>query len=267
MADQNINTSTWIKKYITTDYITVATILIYGCGILYNYVYYKGFGINITKYLSLQETLVDTSIFIAVLALLSLIFIPAAYYLSIGIFNFKKNNRIRRYVSVRRRINNKYYLNFISYWMIINYLIAILIYLLFVSGYTIFNLDFFLYVQFIIPILGISTMVATSTLSQFKKGNVLKNANYFIIGSFYLMIIYVIAVKQSDIILTNKSNKKEVISLSSGVQYTTNDSILYIGETSSTLFLYNKPLNNTIIINKENVLQIELIKQATIKIK
>jgi hypothetical protein len=81
------------------------------------------------------------------------------------------------------------------------------------------------------------------------------------------MLIHQTAIYQTRIVLRNKTSKKEIINLSSGITYTTNDSILYIGETSSTIFLFNKSLNNTIIINKANVVQTQLINQATIKIK
>jgi len=55
-----INLSVWIKKYIKPEYITLITVVLYSWGLLYNYMYYNRFNINIFKYLSLQETLLDT---------------------------------------------------------------------------------------------------------------------------------------------------------------------------------------------------------------
>lgn len=266
MTDQNINTTTLIKKYFTTEYITIITFLIYSCGILYNYFYFKIFGINIIKYLSLQETFVDTSIYIAVLILLSLIFVPASFYLAFGIFIFKKNNRIRRYVSVSRKIKNMYYLNFIkNYWIYTDLFLAVFVILILIFVYILLKINFITsYFQFYIPLLGISTMIKTSIVSQFNNSNIVKCVKYFLFGIISLIVIYLMAFLNLNIILGKKSIKKEIITLSSGVKYSTNDSIYNIGETSSTIFLYNRSLNNTIILNKSNVLQIELINQATL---
>ena len=84
MSDQNIDLSTLIKKYVTTEHITVVTFLIYGWGILYNYFYYRPFGINIISFLSLQEILIETLINASIIGILAIIIIPTEYYIVLG---------------------------------------------------------------------------------------------------------------------------------------------------------------------------------------
>jgi hypothetical protein len=263
MPEENNNLSTLIKKYFTTEHITIATFLIYGWGFLYNYLYYNSFGINIIKYISLQETLIDTIIFITIISVFSLIFTIATYYISFGIALIRKKNRVRKYVSIKRR-NFYYYLNFSWIW------VSVIMIVYFMTGLIIsiiMKIDTAIIFKYLGPVSFINLFIATFLVYSKLKISLFKYFTYFFVIIFLLMLIHQTAIYQTRIVLRNKTSKKEIINLSSGITYTTNDSILYIGETSSTIFLFNKSLNNTIIINKANVVQTQLINQATIKIK
>jgi hypothetical protein len=270
MPEESINLSTIIKKYITTEFLTVATFLIYSWGLSYNYLYYNSFGINIIKYISLQETLIDTIIFIVIIGVFSLVFGISSYYTTLGIVLIKKKNRIRKYVSIKRR-NLDYFYSFSVLWLFIM-IVLYLMTALFCS--IILKMDTSIVFKYLAPVSFISILISASLiLPKFKllfpklKFDFFTYLHYTFIVGILIISIYRIANNQKTFVLKNKSNCIEIISLNTGITYTTNDSILYIGETSSTIFLYNKPLNNTIIINKSNVVQTQLINQASIKIK
>lgn len=121
--------------------------------------------------------------------------------------------------------------------------------------------------KFVTPVVSIILVIVMFLLFSIPKSQLPIYLVYIVIVCVILSSIYKIAANQTIIILTKKSINKEIINLNTGVKYTTNDSIFYIGETSSTIFLYNEKNNSTIIINRANVVEIELIKKATIKIK
>lgn len=138
-------------------------------------------------------------------------------------------------------------------------------YLFLLFDYTILKIDLITYNKYVLPIFGISSARKMYLLIANEKHILFKFLTCISIFSLISVSIYSSASRVSYNIIKNRNIIREVIYLNNGMTYTTNDSILYIGETNSTIFLYIKQNNNTIIINRENVIQTELINQATIK--
>lgn len=258
MPEDSYNLLALIKKYFTTEFLTVITLLIYGWGFLYNYSYYNNFNINIISYLSLQDILLGTIpyIFSALMtfAIIQTLVLLLIYFILSVIFLINKKN-LFNHLNIIIAISAFVEGVILTLFLILTHL-----------NYIILKIDNYIYQKYILPslLLGIAVKLLYSI-------NVSKNKNAFKFGIAYIIyILFLINILRANTsylhITKSKSNFISTFELSNGKSYSTNDSILYIGETNSTIFLFAKPKNNTIIINKANVIQTLLLNQATIKV-
>lgn len=249
MPDQNIDLSSLVKKYFTTEYITIITFIFYGWGLLYNYNYYYIFGINIFKYLSLQEVLLDTLIYfigIIFLTVITQLLAITVLYFSILLLSF----RYRKHWYVGLRIREKGYTKrFLSYSFYGD------IFIMFLIQYSdsFLGFDSYFYGKFIFPIIMFSIIAKLVVLYS-----ITKNSRDLIVAVTFtimllLTVIFMNSMEGSTKILNSKSNIKTSFEFTNHITYTTNDSICFIGETNSTIFLYDKYLKKTIILNRVNL--------------
>lgn len=266
MTEENFNLLTLFKKYITTEFITISSILIYGWGFFYNYIYYYHFNINIISYLSLQEILFGTITYV-----FSIIFVFIIVQLTILLLAFlftsiliSKNKKQKLY----ERFKTKF-----SFYLLISAFGNTLTMLFFsfffkISDCSIYLVDNYIYQKYILPSLILACALQfLLSLSLAKKEVGLNSfATFYIIFGLF-SVNFLGATSSYEHITKVKSDYIMTFELGNGKTYSTNDSIFNIGETSSAIFLFNKPRNSTIIINKANVVQTQLINQATIKTK
>jgi hypothetical protein len=222
MTDQNIIPSTLIKKYFTTEYLTAATFFIYGWGLLYNYLYYRHFEISIISYLSLQEVLLDTIIYISSIIIIWVISQFLIYSVIIGLdifFNKKYKNPIT-YI-------NKTFLDFTMKSAFLEILILIILICVISNGYTIVKIDNYIFSRYLLPVFIISSFLKSIIVFQFTL-----TKNYFKV--IYIISVLIIAIRTTA--LWNYKNdikvKPDFIShyeLINGKSYSTSENIIKIG--------------------------------------
>lgn len=263
VESNNISSSSWFKKYIKTKYITAATFVLSSWGLAYNYLYYSKFGIDILKYISLQEILLDTITYVTVIIILLIIIqtiIFSILYYSILLFS----NKYRKHWYVGLRIKDKEYIRkFLGNSTLIDLFIIMSLGIPIILGYTILKIDVFIYFKFVFPAVILAAYL--KFIGILRKGmQVFAGLN---IAFSIVAIIYISAHQHTAKTLNSKLNIKTSFEFNNGITYNTNDSIHLIGETSSTIFLYNNIAHNTIILSRSNLIRTTIINPSKIKNK
>lgn len=263
MPEESINLSTLIKKYVTTEHITVATLLLYGWGFLYNYFYYQYFGVNIISYLSLPEILIDAITSISCIVLMLLITQILVNILAYLVFILLKKID---YWMLYPKLDGFYKKQFLTVSILID-MILIQMFVLFIhNDSTILKIDSYVYFKYFFPALLFSVFVKSISMDSLILFGI--STKKFLIIFFPIMLltfIYGGAKRTYEYKIKTKSDYISTFEMSNGKSYSTNDSIFNIGETNSTIFLFDNNLKKTIIINRNNLIQATLTNKTAIK--
>jgi len=172
---------------------------------------------------------------------------------------FTTKNKKRWIAGIKNR--EDYYLgNLLIISIFFEFVIMILLTITFLLGYTILKIDIDLHYKVVFP-----TLVLPAFIKFLLNYSLLKDKRYQYIASiqiffFIAAFIFIIAKRNAETNLKGKTNPKASFELVNGMTYNTNDSLLFIGETTSTIFLYDNSLRKTIIINRNNLIQTTINK-------
>lgn len=248
------------KKFIKSfkaNFLLVSLVF-YLLGFIYYWVFYLQFGISIFSYLDLKDILFTSLSYLLVLLILYFISEFLLLTFSYGVFNFwftlrykeKVNRRLGKSARVKRYLeykNNKLFND--EYFLISNLVlltIAILLFFQFNSRFMflLFMTTFFILRFFFLIYAGLD-----------RKSEREQTLNFGLITFSFLLILLAVGwgVTYGFNIKEGKSNEKLEF-YENGVLYSTKtDSLDFIGETSSHLFLYDLKNRETLVFSKSAI--------------
>ena len=231
------------------ELLPIGALLMYALGGVYYIFYYEAFGVNIIPYLSLFEVLIQSLIFIPILIFCTII-IELSLVLLISLIT-QLSKKAEKYIK-----GGSVYIS-ISFAIQFVLLFTVILW----SGLTPVWLASYL----LLMILKIWVMIS----AEFRKAENKRGIMAFYSGLFVFMLstlLYAYSEKannDAENVLTGEDNYRIEIALEDKEYSTiTNNNLFFIGETNSYYFLYEKSVNNTIIIDKDNVKEAILHNEA-----
>ena len=228
------------------EYLFIATILTYGWGLIYHYLFFSTFGIEITNYISLQELLVKT--------IIQLFFIVIGISLIQFIIFFIA-------ALLARKSDDK---EFAKKQLEITLGLDAGLFFILLSFAIFFDSFARIFISFLLPAILIPLLIKVYYASKEydREDPVVKK----LITAFIVFAITLIftnsACDDGELVKRGESKKEFVYELVNGKIYSSIDDIVYIGETSSAIFLYDLASNNTIILNRNSIIESVLIDQV-----
>lgn len=254
-----------MKEYLQTfkEYWSFILIAVYSIAYCYNYIYYSLFDINIFHYTTLTDLLFFSIEQIIVLIGLVVLFDIIGILVIELIYSFFINSKIKLKLKIKFekrnvKFSNNYLNNVIAryqksrssydflYFAVIWTFVAIL----------------FKYLD--IPLITAGALVTAGFLNfNFKlfkltkhKGNIDDYVRKIAFFLGYIMIIFMVGVQAyfSSVDIKYHRNTKKYLSFNYlGMLYKVDDKLRFVGETSTYIFLYNKPDETTLIFPKTKV--------------
>ncbi|KAF2334841.1 hypothetical protein [Flavobacterium daemonense] len=248
-----------IKKLLNyKEYLPIIALIMYGFGYIYQKIFYSHFGIEIEYYTSFSDLLfftVNFIVFIGFLLLLTEIILMILTHYPL-LFFFK-----HFYKSQRKKYNSdeEFYKKEVEERVEENYTGSSLIILTFILIWAIFFAKEFVYpfsIYFCLFIIKFHKLVKKWNPEDDKIDIGISLAEVFtsMFFFFFLLILIFFAFKDAKDLKENKSNKK-IEFCDNEKQYSTllQSNLIYIGETSNYLFLYDKQLKTSSVFNKNNI--------------
>lgn len=247
-----------MRQYINDikSSVSIVILIVYSFGYTYLNSYYSRFNIFIENYINLNDLIfltikalfIISLIYLAVVILLrfiSKIFLTSTFY-TIRFFCImgKGENKAvyKRYYSyIIKNILNQY-----SKWISIFILLA----LIYIVSY--FNNNDDRVITIFLPLIAIEVFFMAKELNDQDK----KKVHYFFIVFFYIILLSCFSIFGLVDGNINKISKNSTIVefVENDVFYdTSSDSLNYLGETRSYLFIYDIRNQNSLIINKDNI--------------
>jgi hypothetical protein len=220
------------------DYIPLITFLLVVGNTIQLNVYYNFFDIDIFNYLDFTE--------------LALGFLDEIYYLAIVLTFFMFAFVINDLFNVKKKIVE------VDLKKKKNLLVGgfgIVLILLFI--YSVASKYF---LNHILSLLAIVLIVIIYVLFSEKADEIQRSLKYYALIPVYLLICYFYANFKYYGIIENKVDPKSSIMMNDGEIINTSNDVIFIGQTKSHIFLFNKKNEYTSIIKWQNVEQIDVLK-------
>jgi len=260
-----------IKWNIPTEAIPIGYILLVCIGYAEKSVFYHNFDIDVAPYLDFEEYLFIflpiTSFFIFFILIISIYFTGIIGSLIVLIKPKKeKNNKkekkleVKEEAEINKKLKKTYLLRRIA--------AIILLTLLFASPFVVYLLQPWLlnptiqwYKTYLI--IWSITLFILFLYRTIKIQNDSDRARlyllYAVIAPLILVFIWNYKTNKAKLILDGES-KTKISFIKKDKKITTNDTIVFIGQTRNYLFLRNLKSNGNLIYKKENIDEIEIIK-------
>jgi hypothetical protein len=242
-------------KNIYKEIIPFITFLLYIFGGIYYVTYYSSFGIiNIISYISATEILIlpIEFIFINMIEMFVIEFI-------LCIFVWFVIPKILYFIPQKHRRKEEVPYLESSFGCQLFFLIFGSMLLIFISA----NFYFWLWLPafFILFIIKLYLLLEKEEKEQIIKQYLLKII-FVVCVIIYAFTIFYYAYKDSQNVLSGSSTQQVEIIMENKTYLTNDKGIFFIGETTANYFLYDKNNNNTIIIEKNRVIECILHNQA-----
>lgn len=230
----------------------------YGFGYIYQKIFYSHFGIEIEYYTSFSDLLFFTVNFIVfigfLLFLTEIILIILTHYPLLFFFKYFYKSQRKKYNS-----DEEFYKKEVEKRAEDNYTGLSLVVLSFIFIWSILFTKEFVYpfsIYFCLFIIKLHKLVKKWNPEDDKIdiGISLAEVSTSMFFFFFLIILIFFAFKDAKDLKETKSNKK-VEFYDNEKQYSTllQSNLVYIGETSNYLFLYDKKLKTSSVFNKNNI--------------
>lgn len=273
-----MESNTWIRTYVI-QILPVLAFFIYIIGFAYYIVYYCYFGINIISYITLTEVLISTLVPVLFVVIISAISFVLSFISRTAIKqknkilcklrawskkHIHKNKYLKYIIQIRKRIeladgniekndplfnHCKNILGILCTFLIICIIMPLCIYI------DVLNVEY-KYI-FITLLLSLGFLFLQIYIREYKKIRFMIVRNYcnmiavilIFISTIFCSIRLGIYNAQCDKLI---SKQQFSISTTIGTKYTS-DNYSYIGECGNAIFLFKKDENNTIILNRANI--------------
>ena len=254
-----------MKEYLQTfkEYWSFILIAVYSIAYCYNYIYYSLFDINIFQYITLTDLLFfsieQIIVLFGLLVLFDIIGILVIQLIYSFFINSKTKSRLKIKLENRNiKFSKKYLDNVIN-----RYQKSRSIYdLLYFAVIWTFVAILFKYLD--IPLITVGALVSAGFLNfNFKlfkltkhQGNVDDYVRKIAFFLGYIMIIFMVGVQaffSSEVVKNERDTTKYISFNYLGKSYNVDDKLRFVGETSTYIFLYNKPDETTLIFPKTKI--------------
>lgn len=249
----------FIEKF--NKYSALILIYFYSLGFVFIQSFYSNFDIEIVNYITLTDVLIlSISIFI-VISMTYLFFEIILLHIFQKITEFFLNIIIYRKYNHRNCTSNVYHRYRKVYKSslilgIVNILISLTLIIVFI-WITIITKDFIIAFTYVMPYAWLRFLSmdiqSTNTITEHSKPYIIIFA-INLLSSFFFLGIF-----QSKKILSNQ-NPKHIEFECLDIKYKSNEELIYIGETSNYLFMFNKKEEKTLIFFKENIQKFKVKK-------
>lgn len=258
----------WIRSYVI-QVIPLISLILYVMGFCYYIAYYAVFGINIISYITLSEVLVAAFIPISLCVILGLFYV-ILYGISFHAI-VKSINKDRRLKSFSKKLKNilakkRENIPFskqlkVKLYSILIFMIGIIMLILF--------LDCDIYSKRII-LIGCGILLILSTYDDIRFYNKIRfkrirqtccGLTFSIVGTGLVFVLVVLGIIEGKSIQIEKPQYFEA-TLTDGSRLSSQEYV-FIGETATAVFIYERETNISIILNKDNVVSVAMKPEYT----